>query len=94
MRVYTHTILRSLNLGMRVHIPGCGDVTADSVELLSDPCPPPKQDPDGKVKKRRLDERDKLIYAPMSDVGGVLYDQDATFVDMPHLKVLDGDCAL
>ena len=72
---------------MRVHIPGCGDVTADSVELLSDPCPPPKQDPDGKVKKRRLDERDKLIYAPMSDVGGVLYDQDATFVDMPHLKV-------
>ena len=28
----------------------------------------------GSEKKRRLDERDKLIYAPMGDIGDVTYD--------------------
>ncbi|EDQ90423.1 uncharacterized protein MONBRDRAFT_635, partial [Monosiga brevicollis MX1] len=73
-----------LKEGMRVHVPGCGDLAMESIQLLADPCPPPQTDQDVK-KKRRLDDRDKLIYAPMSDVGGILYDQDAVFVEMPHL---------
>ena len=67
---------------MKVHIPGCGDVVIRDMSLLEDPCPPPLTAEGKKKAKRRLDERDKLIYAPMSDVGGVLYDRDATFVEI------------
>jgi len=40
---------------------------------LPDPCPLPSTD----KKQRKLDERSKLLYAPMSDVGGLLYDKGA-----------------
>ena len=41
-----------------------------SVTLLPDPCPLPE-----KLKKRSLNEREKLIYAPMAGVGGIVYDK-------------------
>jgi hypothetical protein len=31
--------------------------------------------------------QERLIYAPMSAVGGLLYDRDATYVDVPDWKV-------
>ena len=35
-------------------------------------------------KRRKLSEKKKLIlHAPMSDVGGVMYDKDAVYVDVP-----------
>lgn len=40
------------------------------LSVLSDPCPLPD-----KEKKRSLDERERLIYAPMAGVGGVVYDK-------------------
>lgn len=33
-------------------------------------------------RRKRLDDKDKLIYAPMSDVGGVLIDKDAVYIDV------------
>ncbi|AQZ13152.1 BMS1 (YPL217C) [Zygosaccharomyces parabailii] len=33
-------------------------------------------------RRKRLDDKDKLIYAPMSDVGGVLLDKDAVYIDV------------
>ncbi|GCE99238.1 Glycoside hydrolase 2 [Zygosaccharomyces mellis] len=33
-------------------------------------------------RRKRLDDKDKLIYAPMSDVGGVLVDKDAVYIDV------------
>lgn len=33
-------------------------------------------------RRKRLDDKDKLIYAPMSDVGGVLIDKDAVYIEM------------
>ncbi|QLQ81203.1 hypothetical protein HG537_0E05580 [Torulaspora globosa] len=33
-------------------------------------------------RRKRLDDKDKLIYAPMSDVGGVLMDKDAVYIDV------------
>lgn len=50
---------------------------------MPDPCPLPSQ-----VKKRGLNEKERLIYAPMSDVGGLLYDKDAVYIDVPDWKVL------
>lgn len=41
-------------------------------------------------RRKRLDDRQKLIYAPMSDVGGVLMDKDAVFIDVGGKKPGDG----
>lgn len=57
--------------------PGCGDYTAEDVSYLPDPCPLPE-----KLKKRSLDDKEKLIYAPMSGVGGVVFDKDAVYIDL------------
>ncbi|KAI9254273.1 hypothetical protein BY458DRAFT_579990 [Sporodiniella umbellata] len=71
--------LRGTNLksGMRVHIPGAGDHVLSDVSVLPDPCPLPDKE------RKRLDEKHKLIYAPMSDVGGVMYDKDAVYINVP-----------
>lgn len=37
-------------------------------------------------RRKRLDDKDKLIYAPMSDVGGVLMDKDAVYIDVGSKK--------
>jgi ribosome biogenesis protein BMS1 len=62
-----------------VHIPGAGDLTIASVEKLKDPCPLPTVEGE---KRRRMGEKGKLIHAPMSDVGGVMYDKDAVYVNV------------
>lgn len=52
-----------------------------SVEILGDPCPLPDADSE---KRRKLSEKQKLlIHAPMSDVGGVMYDKDAVWINVP-----------
>ena len=82
--------LRGVNLpatGARVHVPGLGDLGVSAVEALPDPCPSPFMDQalakaTGKTARRRLGEKQKVMYAPMSDVGGVLVDKDAVYVDV------------
>lgn len=74
-------------LGARVHVPGVGDLTVSSIEALPDPCPTPFMDQalaqaTGKKGRRRLGEKQKLLFAPMSDVGGVLVDKDAVYIDI------------
>ena len=71
----------------RVHIPGIGDLNISQIESLPDPCPTPyfeqAQEKAGVTKRRRkLGEKQKVIYAPMSDVGGVLVDKDAVYIDV------------
>eukprot|EP00887_Chlorella_sp_A99_P004810 scaffold4.g4810.t1 len=68
--------------GIRVHLAGVGDYSASDVAALPDPCPLPSQ-----LKKRSLNERERLLYAPMSDVGGLLFDKDAVYIDIPDWKV-------
>ncbi|KAK9704640.1 Glycoside hydrolase 2 (Mannanase, beta-galactosidase) [Basidiobolus ranarum] len=71
--------LRGTNFkpGMKVHIPGSGDHVVEEIDILTDPCPLPE-----KVRKS-LSEKQKLIYAPMSDVGGIMYDKDAVYINIP-----------
>ena len=73
--------------GARVHIPGVGDLSVSMVESLPDPCPTPFMDQaitkaSEKTQRRKLGEKQKLLFAPMSDVGGVLVDKDAVYVDV------------
>lgn len=60
-----------------IHIPGCGDLKIKDISFLPDPCPLPEQ-----LKKRALVERERLIYAPFSGVGGIVYDKDAVYVEL------------
>lgn len=66
-----------LNNKASVHIAGCGDFQIKDVSFLPDPCPLPEQ-----LKKRALVERERLIYAPFSGVGGIVYDKDAVYVEL------------
>lgn len=66
-----------LNKEASVHIPGCGDMKIKDVNFLPDPCPLPEQ-----IKKRALVEKERLIYAPFSGVGGIVYDKDAVYVEL------------
>jgi ribosome biogenesis protein BMS1 len=71
----------------RVHVPGVGDLTVKEIESLPDPCPTPFLDQaiakaSGKASRRRLGEKQKVLFAPMSDVGGVLVDKDAVYIEI------------
>lgn len=85
--------VRGLNIpveGGRIHIPGVGDLSISSVEALPDPCPTPaRTQAEGKGRKR-LGEKQKLLYAPMSDVGGVLVDKDAVYISVPSQNFEEG----
>ena len=68
-------------------MPGVGDLGVLTIEALPDPCPTPFMDKaiaksTGKSRGGRLGEKQKLLFAPMSDVGGVMVDRDAVYIDM------------
>uniref|UniRef100_A0A8C3ABE1 BMS1 ribosome biogenesis factor n=1 Tax=Cyclopterus lumpus TaxID=8103 RepID=A0A8C3ABE1_CYCLU len=66
----------------QVHIPGVGDFQVADVNFLPDPCALPDAQ-----KKRALNEKERLLYAPMAGVGGVVYDKDAVYIDLPASHV-------
>src|SRR3984957_5481404 len=71
----------NLRQGSKVHIPGVGDLDIKKITLLGDPCPLPDADSE---KRRRISGGKKLlVHAPMSDVGGIIYDKDAVWVNVP-----------
>jgi ribosome biogenesis protein BMS1 len=79
--VYGYVRGTHLRLGTKVHIPGVGDLDMKSITLLGDPCPLPDVNSE---KRRRLSEKRKLlVHAPMTDLGGVVYDKDAVWVNVP-----------
>ncbi|OCF41810.1 ribosome biogenesis protein BMS1 [Kwoniella heveanensis CBS 569] len=83
--------LRGPNLPARnakIHIPGAGDLEIKEVERLADPCPLPTLESE---RRRKMGEKAKLIHAPMSDVGGVMYDKDAVYINVPGSFSKGGD---
>lgn len=89
-QVALYGYLRGTNFpaeGARVHVPGVGDLMVREIEALPDPCPTPFLDQamakaTGKSQRRKLGEKQKILFAPMSDVGGVLVDKDAVYIDI------------
>ncbi|XP_017703089.1 PREDICTED: ribosome biogenesis protein BMS1 homolog isoform X1 [Rhinopithecus bieti] len=57
-------------------MPGVEDFAMSDIGS-PDPCALPEQ-----RKKRCLNKKEQLVYAPLSGVGRVLYDKDAVFVDL------------
>lgn len=60
-----------------VHVAGLGDMRIHELSMLPDPCPLPTAE-----KKRNLLEKERLLYAPMSGVGGIVYDKDAVYIEL------------
>ncbi|KAH8809173.1 hypothetical protein F5884DRAFT_706427 [Xylogone sp. PMI_703] len=82
--------------GQRVHIPGLGDYTISAVEALPDPCPTPYMDKaiaeaTGKTGRRRLDEKEKKLHAPMSDRSGLKIDGDTIWITREKGFTFDKD---
>ncbi|XP_067140076.1 ribosome biogenesis protein BMS1 homolog [Centruroides vittatus] len=75
--LYGYTRGAPLRNKSQVHIPGCGDYLIKEVSLLPDPCPLPD-----KEKRRSLNEKERLIYAPLSGIGGIVYDKDAVYIEL------------
>lgn len=74
--------------GQRVHIPGVGDFTVADIEVLPDPCPTPQmekaiENATGKTGRRRLDDKEKKVHAPLSDRSGFKMEGDALWITRP-----------
>uniref|UniRef100_A0A183BL28 Bms1-type G domain-containing protein n=1 Tax=Globodera pallida TaxID=36090 RepID=A0A183BL28_GLOPA len=65
-----------------IHLPGVGDFRIRNIGILPDPCPLPAN----QTAKRNLNEREQLVYAPMSGLGGLVYDKDAVYIDIGGSK--------
>eukprot|EP01122_Echinamoeba_exundans_P012949 TRINITY_DN5568_c0_g1_i1.p1 TRINITY_DN5568_c0_g1~~TRINITY_DN5568_c0_g1_i1.p1 ORF type:complete len:1335 (+),score=469.47 TRINITY_DN5568_c0_g1_i1:540-4007(+) len=74
----------NLKQTMKVHIPGAGDFGIKSIREIPDPCPKPTKT----SGKSKLGEKDKLVYAPMADIGNIEYDADAMYIKMPSHSIL------
>ncbi|EGC30096.1 hypothetical protein DICPUDRAFT_158216 [Dictyostelium purpureum] len=67
---------------MKVHIPGSGDYIMKSITSMPDPCPLPQE------RKKTLNEKERLIYAPMCDIGNsIIFDKDAVYINIPDNKL-------
>ena len=65
---------------------GVGDFRVADVEQLPDPCPTPEME-----KRRSLNQKERLVYAPMSGVGGILYDKDAVYINVGGSHYFDSE---
>ena len=74
---------------MKVHVAGVGDFQVKEIRRLDDPCPRPNS---GKEKARRtLNDKQRLLYAPMTDLGEMVYDKDAVYINLPSAVERDHD---
>ncbi|VBB76979.1 Putative Ribosome biogenesis protein BMS1 homolog [Podospora comata] len=82
--------------GQRIHIAGLGDFTIASMEALPDPCPTPSMEQalakaTGKTGRRRLDEKDKKLWAPMADRSGLKITGDHIVITRENGFAFDKD---
>lgn len=64
-----------------LHLAGAGDYRLAAIDFLADPCPLPERN-NMRKSRRSLNEQERLLYAPMSGVGGIVYDKDAVYIDL------------
>mmetsp|Transcript_56299 Transcript_56299/g.127990 ORF Transcript_56299/g.127990 Transcript_56299/m.127990 type:complete len:849 (+) Transcript_56299:678-3224(+) len=84
-----------------MHLPGVGDYNVTAVKNYSDPCPPPeklgmKQRASATTEERKqnkaamrlrtLSDKYRLIYAPSSNIGNVVFDADAMYINVAEHK--------
>ncbi|KAG5474433.1 hypothetical protein LSCM1_03215 [Leishmania martiniquensis] len=75
---------KPMKAGQLVHIPGLGDFPVAHLSHQPDPCQLDKFNGDSKEggnhRMRHLSLKQKKLYAPYCDVGGISYDDDAIYI--------------
>jgi len=83
-----------------VHASGLGDYTIDSVTRVNDPVlvePPKKkkimgekddEEEEGKKRRRTLKDKEKIVYAPFSNIGNLNYDKNSGYITIPDRHVV------
>lgn len=72
-----------------VHFVGVDDLQLEDFELVEDPVP--LASAGDKSKPRTLKEKDRVLYAPMADVGDISYDRDAVYITMKGRNITFSD---
>ncbi|CAB9508834.1 Ribosome biogenesis protein BMS1 [Seminavis robusta] len=72
--------IRGTNLkpGAMVHVIGLGDYPIGSVSTIPDPCPTPQVE----GKRESLTTSGSRFFAPLSNVGKIVMDKDAVYIDV------------
>ncbi|CAD2218827.1 ribosome biogenesis protein BMS1 [Angomonas deanei] len=68
--------------GQLVHIPGLGDFPVEHISRQEDPCEAERLQENKALghRMRHLSTKQKKLYAPYCDVGGITYDDDAIYI--------------
>jgi ribosome biogenesis protein BMS1 len=76
--------VRGMNLKPQqmCHLLGVGDYEIKNITFMDDPCPVVANTKENNIKRRTLNEKEKKLYAPMSDFGDVVYDEDAIYINI------------
>jgi ribosome biogenesis protein BMS1 len=87
-RVSFYGYVRGTNLkpSQKVHLIGVGDFKIDRITVLPDPCPLPERNSETN-KRKGLNDKQKLLYAPMSNIGDLVYDADAIYINIKDSQV-------
>lgn len=90
---YGYTRGRPMKPGQTVHIPGLGDFPVEYLSRQEDPCYSDTVASPGKStghRMRHLSMKQKKLYAPYCDVGGISYDDDAIYVHQdPEMEAIE-----
>lgn len=93
---YGYTRGKPMKSGQLVHIPGLGDYEVEHISKQDDPCFSESAGTTSSAGKstghrmRHLTQKQKKLYAPYCDVGGISYDEDAIYVDEdPELQNIE-----
>jgi len=79
-----------LKEGLQAHLAGVGDFVVQNVVKLGDPCPLPTKSGDVKMN-RALNSKETLLYAPMANVGNLVFDKDAVYINLPQVNFTRDD---
>lgn len=78
---YGYTRGKPMKPGQLVHIPGLGDLPLQHLSRQDDPCHVEGNDSKSQGHRmRHLSMKQAKLYAPYCDVGGIIYDDDAIYV--------------
>lgn len=91
-----------LDKNQRIHVNGVGDCAIHSLQKIDDPCPielkrsvREKQEIHNQAKKtgatkklRSLKDKEKVLYAPNSNIGALNFDKSTGFITIPDSQVV------
>lgn len=73
----------------RAHVVGVGDYYIESIEEVNDPCEGGSGDSENKM--RTLKKKEKIIYAPMTNLGFMNFEASGGFISIPDKNVIFTD---